>query len=152
MEISRLAPMEISDIDAVSQQCRQGHDLGPRRDESFPIQQHCHGEAGEHGGPAGPAHGAKGQALQDDRACHGHQHRDRRGDREGQAGRTQEDQGIARQGHQRAMGEIDHAQDREDDGEAQGQQGVGAPQAEGVDGLQDEIIHGACSRASSPPR
>ena len=39
------------------------------------------------------------------------------------------------------MGEIDHAQDRVDDGEPEGQQGIGAAQAEGVDGLLDEIAH-----------
>ena len=82
--------------------------------------------------PLAPPHRPERDPLQEHRAHHDDDDGDGRRDAEGQAGDGREDQHIAGQRHQRAMGEVDHAEDREDDGEAERQQRVGAAEAERV--------------------
>ena len=76
-----------------------------------------------------------------------------RRDEEGQAEPGGEDQDIAGQGHQRAMGEIDEAEDRVDDRQPEGEQGVDAAEAQRIAGLLEEIAHHAgVTSAREPPR
>ena len=96
--------------------------------------------------PLAPPHRPERHQLQQHRARHRH---DRRRTAppapNGSPSDAREDQRIAGERHQRAMGEIDHAEDREDDGQAERQQRIGAAEAERVHGLLDEVGHGAAA-------
>jgi hypothetical protein len=100
-------------------------------------------------GAAGAPHRPERHQLQHHRAPHREDDGNWSRDAERQARDAREHQRVAGQRHERTVGEIDHAENREDDGEAERQQRVGAAEAERIHGLLDEVVHDA---ATSAPR
>ena len=138
IEISRLTPMEmLADIDASSvSSAGSGTICGRVEMKSWKAS--CSSTAtaklvSSIVAPLAPPHRAEGHPLQDAPRSPSRRAMANGAARpKGRPASAREDQRVAGQRHQRAMGEVDQAEDREDDGEAERQQGIGAAEAERV--------------------
>ena len=100
------------------------------------FEQARNGEAGQQqAGDAGAAHRPEGDALHGDSGERAAGDGDKHGQRKRQAEHQRGQQGIARQRHQLAMGEIDQADDGKDDRQPKRQQRIDAAEAHRIDDL-----------------